>query len=53
MISELARLVDNVHREKNIPRDVLIEVLESAMVAAARKKCGMASCWITPVYLIR
>ena len=41
MISELARLVDTVHREKNIPRDVLIEVLESAMVAAARKKRGM------------
>lgn len=41
MISELARLVDTVHREKNIPRDVLIEVLESAMVAAARKKYGM------------
>src|SRR4029453_9510531 len=41
MISDLARLVDTVHREKNIPRDVLIEVLESAMVAAARKKYGM------------
>ncbi len=41
MISELARLVDTVQREKNIPRDVLVEVLESAMVAAARKKYGM------------
>jgi len=41
MISDLARLIDMVHREKNIPRDVLIEVLESAMVAAARKRFGM------------
>jgi N utilization substance protein A len=41
MISELARLVDTLHREKNIPRDVVIEILESAMVAAARKRYGM------------
>jgi N utilization substance protein A len=40
MISDLARLVDVVHREKNIPRDILIEVLESAMVAAGRKRFG-------------
>ncbi len=40
MISDLARLVDVVHREKNIPRDSLIEVLESAMVAAAKKRYG-------------
>jgi len=40
MISDLARLVDTVHREKNIPRDILIEVLEAAMVAAARKCYG-------------
>lgn len=39
--SELARLIDAVHREKNIPRDVLIEVLENAMVAAARKRYGL------------
>ena len=41
MISDLERLVDAVQREKNIPRDVVIEILESAMVAAARKKYGM------------
>jgi len=41
MISDLARLIDVVQREKNIPRDSLIEVLESAMVAAARKRYGM------------
>ncbi|MFN7145771.1 MAG: NusA N-terminal domain-containing protein, partial [Myxococcota bacterium] len=42
MISELARDLEAVAREKNIPRDSLIEVLEQAMVAAARKKYGMA-----------
>ncbi|MFZ5478874.1 MAG: transcription termination factor NusA [Myxococcota bacterium] len=41
MISELARDLEAVAREKNIPRDALIEVLEQAMVAAARKKYGM------------
>jgi len=41
MISDLARLIDAVHREKNIPRDGLIEVLESAMVAAGRKRYGL------------
>jgi len=41
MISDLARLVDTVHREKNIPRDILIEVLESAMIAAGRKRFGL------------
>ena len=40
MQSELARLIDIVHREKNIPRDSVIEVVEAAMEAAARKKFG-------------
>jgi len=40
MISELARDLRTVATEKNIPLDVLIEVLEQAMVAAARKKYG-------------
>ena len=42
MISELARDLEAVAREKGIPRDSLIEVLEQAMVAAARKKYGMS-----------
>ena len=41
MISDLARLIDAVHREKNIPRDVLVEVLEGALEAAARRRFGM------------
>ena len=39
--SDLARLIDVVHREKNIPRDAVIEVLEAAMEAAARKRYGL------------
>lgn len=42
MMSELERLVDTITREKNIPRDVVVEILESAVEAAARKKYGMA-----------
>ncbi len=41
MNSPLARDLDLVAKEKNIPRDALIEVLEQAMEAAARKKYGM------------
>jgi N utilization substance protein A len=41
MISDLARLIDAVHREKNIPREVLVEVLEGALEAAARRRFGM------------
>jgi N utilization substance protein A len=39
--SDLERLVDGITREKNIPRDIVIEIIESAMVAAARKRYGM------------
>lgn len=41
MMSELERLIDTVTKEKNIPRDVVVEILESAVEAAARKKYGM------------
>jgi N utilization substance protein A len=39
--SDLERLIETITREKNIPRDVVVEILEGAMVAAARKKYGM------------
>ncbi|MEQ1570432.1 MAG: transcription termination factor NusA [Myxococcota bacterium] len=39
--SDLENLINAFQKEKNIPRDVIIEILESAMVAAARKKYGM------------
>ncbi|MBN2800682.1 MAG: transcription termination/antitermination protein NusA [Deltaproteobacteria bacterium] len=42
MISEIETLIDSIQREKNIPRDVVVEILESAMEAAARRRYGMS-----------
>ncbi len=39
-MSELLRLVDSIHRDKNIDREVLIEGLEQALASAARKVYG-------------
>ena len=41
MISDLERLIDTIVQEKNLPRDVVVEIVESAMVQAARKRFGM------------
>lgn len=41
MLSDLERLIDSIQKEKNIPRDVVIDILQSAMEAAARKRYGM------------
>ena len=38
--SGLAKLIDTVHLEKNIPREILIEVIESAMEKAAVQRFG-------------
>jgi len=40
MISELTKMIEQVSREKGVERDVLIEALEEAVRAAARKKFG-------------
>lgn len=40
MISDLKRVIDQVSREKGVEQDVLIEALEEAVKAAARKKFG-------------
>jgi N utilization substance protein A len=40
MNGELLRLVDSIHRDKNIARDVLIDGLEQALMSAARKAYG-------------
>ncbi len=40
MISELLRVVDQVSREKGLDREILIQTLEEAVKAAARKKMG-------------
>ncbi len=39
--SDLAKLVDAIHHEKNIPRDTVVEIVESAVEAAARRVFGM------------
>ncbi|AFM26366.1 transcription termination factor NusA [Desulfomonile tiedjei] len=36
----LNRMIDQVAKEKGIPRDTLVEALEAALVSAARKKYG-------------
>jgi N utilization substance protein A len=40
MSNNLSRLIDQVAKEKGIPRDTLVEALEAALVSAARKKYG-------------
>lgn len=41
MLSELKRLIEQTGRDKGIDKEVIIEVLEAAMLTAARKKLGM------------
>lgn len=36
-MSELARVIDTVAREKNLDRQIIVEAVEAAMVAAAKK----------------
>jgi N utilization substance protein A len=40
MVSDLARMIDQVSREKAVEKDVLVKALEEAVKAAARKKYG-------------
>ena len=37
MSVDLVRIVDSIHREKNIPKEVLFEGIESALATAAKK----------------
>ncbi|MCA9771181.1 MAG: transcription termination/antitermination protein NusA, partial [Myxococcales bacterium] len=41
MASELSRLIDQVSKEKGVDREVLVDVLEVAMLTAAQKKLGI------------
>ncbi len=40
MISDLSRIIDQVGKDKGINRKILIEALEQALLAAARRKFG-------------
>ena len=37
---ELLRVVDAIHRDKNIDKEIVFEGIEQAIVSAARKHCG-------------
>ena len=41
MLSELARVIEQVGKDKGIDKAILIEALESAMLTAAKKKFGV------------
>jgi len=38
MSVDLVRIVDSIHRDKNIPKDVLFDGIQSALATAARKR---------------
>jgi len=40
MSSELDKILEQVGKDKGIDKEILIEALKSAMLSAARKKCG-------------
>ncbi|HSR13778.1 MAG TPA: NusA N-terminal domain-containing protein, partial [Thermodesulfobacteriota bacterium] len=40
MLTDLSRIIDQVGKDKGIDRNILIEALEQALLAAARKKYG-------------
>lgn len=40
MVSELSRAIEQLTKEKGIPREILVEALEKSILAAARKKYG-------------
>ena len=37
MSVDLVRIVDSIHRDKNIPKEILFEGIESALATAAKK----------------
>ncbi len=41
--TEVLRIVDAIHREKNIPKEVICEAIEAALVSALRKHYGEES----------
>jgi N utilization substance protein A len=38
--SEMLRIVDSIHRDKNIPKEIVFEGIEAALVSAAKKHYG-------------
>ena len=38
--SELLRIVDTIHRDKNIDKEIVFEGIEAAIISAAKKHYG-------------
>ena len=38
--SEVLRIVDAIHRDKNIDKEIVFQAIESALLSAARKNYG-------------
>ncbi|MFC1806047.1 NusA N-terminal domain-containing protein, partial [Planctomycetota bacterium] len=43
MNGDLLRLVDSIHRDKDIDKDIIFDALEDALVSAARRHYGPKS----------
>lgn len=41
MIFDLNHVIDQIHKEKGIPKEALVDAIEQAMLSAARKKLGL------------
>ena len=41
--NEMLRIVDSLHREKNIDKEIVFQAIESALVSAAKKHYGEES----------
>ena len=38
--NEVLRIVDAIHRDKNIDKEIVIQAIEAALISAARKNYG-------------
>ena len=38
--NEVLRIVDSIHRDKNIDKDIVFQAIEAALVSAAKKQYG-------------
>ncbi len=38
--SELLRIIDTIHRDKNIEKEIVFQAIEAALVSAAKKQYG-------------
>jgi transcription termination/antitermination protein NusA len=41
MLADLSRVIEQVSKDKGIPKEILVEAIEAAMLTAAKKKLGL------------